>query len=90
MSAQRVTAADPFYAQPESLEQAVFLKGLQCILRAGGREPAFGAKQGREYPLIQFDGGHEGKGQYFKKGFHLLQLFFPGGVNISSWLPAPK
>src|SRR5690348_16032221 len=44
LPAPGVTAADAFYCKPEALEDALFFKSLEAVVRAGWCKPAFGTK----------------------------------------------
>ena len=58
-------AADySFEGQPEALERAVFCECLQCVLAAGGREPAGGRGMRRDTDLIESYQEYEGCRQY--------------------------
>jgi len=58
VSAPGITAHDPFDSEPASVEQAVHLKRLQKIGRAGGRIPAHGGREGRNAIPVDPDERH--------------------------------
>src|SRR5438128_2276053 len=55
---ERVAAEDPPYAQPASLERAVTLDRLICVVRARRRKATLREHQMRQRELVTADDGH--------------------------------
>lgn len=53
MTTPRMAASKSFGCKAQSLKEAIFLKGLDSILTAGGRVPATARKQRGNRTLIQ-------------------------------------
>ena len=67
-----MTAGDSADRHPASFKQTIFPEGFNGILGTGRREPAFRPQPRRYNPLIAFNQKDQGKAQYFKNSFHVI------------------
>ena len=59
MAAPGMTAEDAAHSEIKPFDGAVFLNGLDSILRTGGREAARGGRQRADAALVESDGQDE-------------------------------
>lgn len=77
VTSPRMATQDASASQIEPFEGAVFLDGLDCVLRAGGGKAARRWEHGRNGHAIEVDGEQQQPREYFhKRSVILMSAFF--------------